>query len=91
MAELKDLFYMGIGTAILAKEKIEAETKELLEKGKLTKEQQKEFMDKAAARGKEEEKALNDKLKEVVREVINEMGLATKDDIEELKKLIKEK
>lgn len=91
MSELKDLFYLGLGSALIAKEKIEAEAKELIEKGKLTKEQQSEFIEKAKERAKIEEKEFNDKMKAMVKEVIGEMGLATKEDIEELKKLINEK
>lgn len=91
MSELKDLFYLGIGSALIAKEKIEAEAKELIEKGKLTKEQQSEFIEKAKERAKTEEHEFNEKLKNMVREVISEMGLATKEDIEELKNMIKEK
>jgi len=91
MSDLKDLFYLGLGSAILTKEKIEAEAKELIEKGKLSKQDRDDFIAKAKERAKEEEKAFNDKLKGIVKEVMSEMGLATKEDIEELKKQIKEK
>jgi polyhydroxyalkanoate synthesis regulator phasin len=83
---LKDLLYIGLGGALLAKEKVEQELNELVEKGKLNKEEAQKLIDKAKAKGEEEEKEFKAKLKEAVREVLDEMDLATKADIEALKK-----
>jgi len=83
---LKDLIYIGLGGALLAKEKVEKELDELVEKGKLNKEEAQKFIDRAKSKGEEEEKAFKAKLKEAVREVLDEMDLATKADIEALKK-----
>jgi len=83
---LKDLIYIGLGGALLAKEKVENELNELVEKGKLNKEEAQKFIDKAKAKGEEEEKEFKAKLKEAIREVLDEMDLATKEDIEALKK-----
>jgi len=83
---LKDLFYIGLGGALLAKEKVEQELNELVEKGKLNKEEAQKLIDKAKAKGEEEEKEVKAKLKEAIREVLEEMDLATKSDIEALKK-----
>ncbi|ADD68463.1 conserved hypothetical protein [Denitrovibrio acetiphilus DSM 12809] len=91
MSEIKELFYLGIGTAMLAKEKIEEEAKELMEKGKMSKAERDEFIEKAKSKAKEEEKEFQDKLKNIVKEVMSDMGLATKDDIAELKELLKNK
>jgi polyhydroxyalkanoate synthesis regulator phasin len=83
---LRDLLYIGLGGALLAKEKVEQELNELVEKGKLNKEEAQKLIDKAKAKGEEEEKEFKAKLKEAVREVLEEMDLATKADIEALKK-----
>ncbi|TCK60596.1 hypothetical protein [Seleniivibrio woodruffii] len=91
MADIKDLFYLGLGSALIAKEKIEEEIKELAEKGKITREQQAEFLAKAKKKAKEEEKEFSEKFKNVVKDALSEMGLATKEDIEELKKMINDK
>jgi len=80
---LKDLMYIGLGGALLAKEKVEQELSELVEKGKLNKEEAKKLLDKAKSKGEEEEKVLKAKIKEAVREVLDEMNLATKEDLEE--------
>ena len=83
---LKDLMYIGLGSALLAKEKVEKELNEMVEKGKLSKEEAQNFIDKAKTKGEEEEKEFKNKLKESIREVLEEMNIATKDDIEALKK-----
>ncbi|KYJ86189.1 hypothetical protein [Sulfurovum riftiae] len=83
---LKDLIYIGLGGALLAKEKVEKELNELVEKGKLNKEEAQKLIDKAKTKGEEEEKEFKAKLKEAIREVLDEMDLATKADIEALKK-----
>ncbi len=81
---LKDLISIGLGGALLAKEKVEKELNELVEKGKLNKEEAQKFIDKAKVKGEEEEKELKTRLKEAIKEVLEEMDLATKKDIEAL-------
>ena len=82
---LKDLIYIGLGGALLAKEKVEKELNELVEKGKLNKEEAQKFIDKAKVKGEEEEKEIKSRIKEALREVLDEMDLATKKDIEALR------
>ncbi|MEA3419259.1 MAG: hypothetical protein U9Q90_07650 [Campylobacterota bacterium] len=86
---LKDLIYIGLGGALLAKERVEKELNELVEKGKLNKEEAQKFIDDAKAKGEEEEQEFKSHLKEVIKETFEEMGVATKEDIKELKKEIK--
>ena len=83
---LKDLIYVGVGSALLAKEKVEEELNELVKKGKMSKEEAEKFVEKAKARGAKQEQALKDEIKSALKEVIEEMGLATREDIEALKK-----
>jgi polyhydroxyalkanoate synthesis regulator phasin len=52
---LKDLIYMGLGVALLAKVKVEKELDELVEIGILTKEEAQKLIDKAKSIGEEEE------------------------------------
>ena len=82
---LKEMFYTGIGGALLLKERVDEEITKLQEKGKLSKEDAESFMKKLQHRGEEEEEKLKEKIKEALKEVIDEMGLATKADIEALK------
>lgn len=81
---LKDLMYIGLGGALLAKEKVEKELNVLVEKGKLNKEDAQNFIDRAKVKGEEEEKEFKAHLKEVIKETLEEMGVATKEDIKTL-------
>jgi len=87
---LKDLITIGLGGALLAKEKVEKELSELVEKGKLNKDEAQNFIDRAKVKGEEEEKEFKAHLKEVIKETLQEMDIASKEDIktliEEMKK-----
>lgn len=82
---LKELLYTGMGGALLIKERVEEELKKLEEKGKLSATDSKSFLDGLKTRGEDEEKRLKEELKTAIKEVIEELGLATKKDIEALK------
>ncbi|MDD3500435.1 hypothetical protein [Sulfurovum sp.] len=83
---IKEIIYTGLGGAVLLKERVDEEIKKLEERGKLSKEDADKFLEKLQTRGEEEEEKLKSRLKEALKEVIDEMGLATKADIEALKK-----
>jgi len=79
----KELMYTGLGGALLLKEKVEEELKKLEEKGKINTTDTKSFLDSLKTKGENEENRLKDELKSAIREVIEELGIATKKDIEE--------
>ncbi|MBD3808985.1 MAG: hypothetical protein IE884_00445 [Sulfuricurvum sp.] len=83
---LKELLYTGIGGALLLKEKVEEELKKLEDKGKIDTSDTKTFLESLKSKGEEEERRLKEELKSAIREVIEELGIATKQDIEALKK-----
>jgi polyhydroxyalkanoate synthesis regulator phasin len=85
---LKDLLYIGLGSALLVKQKVEDELNELKQKGKISEEEVKKIIQNAKEKGKEEEDKIKSLLKDAIKEVIDELGLATKDDIKSLKKKI---
>lgn len=82
---LKELLYTGMGGALLLKEKVEEELKKLEEKGKISTTDTKSFLDSLKTKGADEEKRLKEELKSAIREVIEELGIATKQDIESLR------
>ena len=86
---LKDLITIGLGGALLAKEKVEKELGELVDKGKLNKEEAQSFIDKAKVKGEAEEKEFKAHLKDVIKETLEEMNVATKEDIKALLKEMK--
>ena len=82
---IKDILYTGLGGALLLKERVDEEIEKLQERGKLSKDDATAFLEKLQTRGEEEEEKYKSQIKEALKEVIDEMGLATKKDIEALK------
>lgn len=86
---LKELLYTGIGAASVLKEKVEAEVKKLEEQGKIKTDDAKSFLESIETKGKEEETRFKEQIKASLKEVIDELGLATKADLEKLKEELK--
>lgn len=83
--KLEQLFYFGLGSALLAKEKLE-EAGESARGFKEERERKaREFFDQAVAKGSEERAQLKERLKELLKEAIDELGLATRADLEALR------
>ena len=87
--EAKDVLYLGLGAAFLAKDKLKERIKELEKRGEINMEDARKFIQDAKDRAKKEEEALDSRIQEKLKETIREMGLATKEDLEELKTIIK--
>lgn len=86
---LKELLYTGIGAASVLKERVEAEVKKLEEQGKIKTDDAKSFLESIETKGKEEETRFKEQIKASLKEVIDELGLATKADLEKLKEELK--
>jgi polyhydroxyalkanoate synthesis regulator phasin len=86
---LKELIYTGLGVANILKEKVESEIKKLEDEGKIKKDDAKSFLESLENRGKEEDEKIKNHIKSSLREIIDELGLATKDDILKLKEELK--
>ncbi|HHO42779.1 MAG TPA: hypothetical protein ENN12_05420 [Epsilonproteobacteria bacterium] len=88
---LKEFSNIGMGTFALLKEKIEEELNKLEEKGKIKTEDAKSFLKSLEEKGAKEEDVLKDKIKSSFREIMDELGLATKEDIQKLKEELQSK
>ena len=86
---LKELIFTGLGGALVLKEKIEDELKKLEEKGKLDTKDVKSFLESLEQKGKESDEKFKTELKSTIKEIIDELGLATKEDLEKLKEDLK--
>ena len=82
---LKELIFTGLGGALVLKEKIEDELKKLEEKGKLDTKDVKSFLESLEQKGKESDEKFKAELKSTIKEIIDELGLATKENLEKLK------
>lgn len=88
----------GLGLAFMTKEKIEELAKDFIEKGKLSEREAKDFIDDLSKKSKEARKKVEEELEKMVRKTVEKMNLVTRDDflklqnqLEELKKAVKEK
>jgi polyhydroxyalkanoate synthesis regulator phasin len=87
---LKEILYTGLGAAVVFKEKVESEVKKLEKNGKIKTDDAKSFLESIEKKGKEEDDRIKEQFKSTLKEVIDELGLATKDDLKKLKKELKE-
>jgi polyhydroxyalkanoate synthesis regulator phasin len=82
---LKDLLYTSIGAAMVLKEKVESEVKKLEDEGKLKKQDAQKFLDSIEDKAKTQEQKFKEQLKSTLKEIIDELNLATKEDLQKLK------
>ncbi len=85
---IKDAINLGLGALALTKEKAEEIAKELVKKGKLLESESKALAEELMKRGQEERVGLEDKLQKIVQDTVKKLNLATKEDIDILKKEI---
>ncbi len=88
---LKNMLYTGIGAATLFKERVEEEMEKLQKSGKIKTDDAKSFLESLEKKGKEEDERVKTLFKKALKEVIDELNLATKEDIEKLKEDIASK
>lgn len=79
--KLEQLFYFGLGSALLAKEKIEQAGESARSNKEESIKKAHDFFDQAVAKGSVERDQVKANIKELLKEAIDEMGLATKADI----------
>lgn len=87
---LKKGFLLGLGAAVSGKEKLESKLKELVEKNELTQEQAKTVMRNFVEKGEMKKDEWNSKQYEEIQKMSQDLGVATKDDINELRARITE-
>ena len=86
---LKELLFTGVGVAAVLKEKVEEELTKLEEKGKIKKDDAKTFLESLEKKGKAEDEKIKEHLKSTLKEIVDELGIATKEDLEKLKEELK--
>lgn len=82
---LKELIYTGLGASVILKKKIEDEVKLLEKNGKLNKKDAKTFLESLEKKGREEDKKIKKHFKKLIKEVINDLDLVTKEDLKKFK------
>jgi polyhydroxyalkanoate synthesis regulator phasin len=79
-------FLAGIGLLSMTREKAQGIIDELSHEGELQKGEVKQWVDQLSDRGEEERQALRKLIRDEMKKVLDEMGLATKEDLKELLK-----
>ena len=77
-------FLAGIGLLSMTRDKAQKLMEELSHEGEVQKSEVKQWVDQLADRGEEERQALRKLVREEMKKVMDEMGLATKEDIQKL-------
>ncbi len=83
---VKKSIYLGLGAVTVTREKVENLVDELIEKGQLKQEQKATTVQDIMKKVEKEEQAVINRIKTAVEKAIKELGLPTKQDIEDLKK-----
>ncbi len=87
---LKNVVYTGVGAAFLTKEKIEDLKKELVEKGKISQEEGKQFVDELLNKSEKAKDQLNLWINARVEERVKQLNLVTSDDLADLRRQVQE-
>lgn len=87
---LKNVVYAGMGAAFLTKEKIEELKGELVEKGKISKEEGKQFVDDLVKKSENAKDQLDLWVTRRVEERIDKLNLATSDEVADLRRKVEE-
>jgi len=82
---LKQTLLTGIGIAALSKEKIEELAKDFVEKGKISEQEGREFVDDLVVRSEESRVEFQKQIEEKVQAVLKKMNLAQQSEIDALK------
>ena len=86
---LNQLLNTIIGVSVITREKIEDELKILESKGKINKSDANNLIKSLQRKGKVENKRVKKQMKLMIKELINELGLATKEDLKNLENKLK--
>ncbi|MDR3088603.1 MAG: phasin family protein [Desulfobulbaceae bacterium] len=87
---LKNIVCAGLGAAFLTKDKIEELKDELLEKGRMSQDEGRQFVDDLLNRSEKAKEQMNQWVEKKVAERVERLNLATKDEIAALRRSIEE-
>ena len=84
----KEFLYTLLGGALLFKDRFSDQFDEILKKGENSKEDIKSNFKDTMTKAGEQKVEIESELKNKIKAIVDELGLATKEDIEELKELL---
>ena len=81
---------LGLGLLSITEKKTREVVAELIKKGEIKKESAEKFIDGLLKKTEEDRKGLEERLTKVVKKVIDKLPLATKKELDELKKKVRD-
>ena len=87
---LQNIMYAGIGAAALTREKLEELQDELVEKGKMSRDEGKQFVDELRCKSEKAREQLDQWIDRRVEEQVRRLNLAGRDEIAELQRKLDE-
>ncbi len=87
---LKNIAYTGIGAAFLTKDKIEELKDDLVEQGKISQDEGKQFVDELVKKTDSIKDSLDLKISKIVEEKIKQLDIVTNDDFADLRRQVEE-
>jgi len=88
MIKLEDMIKIGVGSLFLAKEKVEEFIEEAQKRGELTQKEAEELINELKETSSEKLNELKKLIQKEIKEELNAIGVATKDDIKRLEREI---
>jgi polyhydroxyalkanoate synthesis regulator phasin len=85
MANLKTVFYAGIGLALKGKKKVEEVAKKLVENNKTEADEGKRFIDKAVKHAETTKREFSKKINETIKTTASKIGFITRKEADNLK------
>jgi len=82
---LKNIFYQGLGMVAIAKDKVEKAVAEMVERGKITREEGKKFYEDITSETSRAGSEFKDNMKEHFREFLEKSGIPSRAEFDELK------
>ncbi|GAK00060.1 MULTISPECIES: phasin family protein [Geomicrobium] len=79
---LKNGFFLGLGAAVAGTEKVQTYLDDLVSRGRITPKEAEQFADELIKRGETKEQEWTESSKTKMKSMFNDMGLATRDDLE---------
>jgi polyhydroxyalkanoate synthesis regulator phasin len=82
----EQIIYLALGSVLAVKEKVEKNSEEFKQVAEKAEQTGREIFDEMCKRGEGERDKIRDMFKDVIKEVVAELDLATKADLEQLRK-----
>ncbi|RXI99826.1 polyhydroxyalkanoate synthesis regulator [Anaerobacillus alkaliphilus] len=81
---------LGIGLAVKSKEQIEMFVEDLVKKGEIKKEESNDLISELIQKGQQTQGQVDDMIKERMKIILNDLNLATKAEVDQLEKRVRQ-